>query len=176
MSNNGAQEQRDAGVLGALPRTRPQRASPRRSSAKRSGEAANARKATPSKTGTGKARDGKAEAAGTGAAKAASGETTPAKTASAKAAPAKAAPAKAAAKRRAGSTNSKPAPPRRREPPAPRQGYEPLEEPKQGASVSPPSGVELVESIASIFAELASASLQAAGRVLKDALSPFRRP
>jgi hypothetical protein len=67
-------------------------------------------------------------------------------------------------------------PPRRREPPAPKQGYEPLEEPKAGTTVHPPSGAELVESVATIFAELANVGLKAGGRVLKDVLSPLRRP
>jgi hypothetical protein len=51
-----------------------------------------------------------------------------------------------------------------------------MEEPKAGTTVHPPSGVELVESVATIFAELASVGLKAGGRVLKDALSPLRRP
>jgi len=62
------------------------------------------------------------------------------------------------------------------EPPAPKQGYEPMEEPKAGTTVHPPSGVELVESIATIAGELASVGLKAGTRLLKDALSPLRKP
>jgi hypothetical protein len=42
--------------------------------------------------------------------------------------------------------------------------------------VNPPSGVELVESVADIFGELANSGLAAGGRVLKDAFSLLRRP
>lgn len=45
-----------------------------------------------------------------------------------------------------------------------------------GATVHPPSGGELIESIADIFGELAGAGASAGGRLLKDALSVFRRP
>jgi hypothetical protein len=62
------------------------------------------------------------------------------------------------------------------EPPAPKQGYEPEEEVELGKTVNPPNGVELVESVADIFGELASSSLAAGGRILKDAFSLLRRP
>jgi hypothetical protein len=58
---------------------------------------------------------------------------------------------------------------------APKQGYEPEEEVELGATVHPPSGVELVESVADIFGELANSSLTAGGRLLKDAFSLLRR-
>ena len=87
----------------------------------------------------------------------------------AKAVKAKATSAKAASSRAASS--KKPA-----EPPAPKQGYEPEEEVELGKTVDPPSGVELVESVADIFGELANSSLAAGGRILKDAFSLLRRP
>ncbi len=62
------------------------------------------------------------------------------------------------------------------EPPAPKQGYEPEEELELGKTVNPPSGVELVESVADIVGELANSGLTAGGRLLKDAFSLLRRP
>jgi hypothetical protein len=62
------------------------------------------------------------------------------------------------------------------EAPAPKQGYEPEEELELGKSVSPPSGAELVESVADIIGELANSGLTAGGRLLKDAFSLLRRP
>ncbi|MGC2374402.1 MAG: hypothetical protein WA484_11065, partial [Solirubrobacteraceae bacterium] len=62
------------------------------------------------------------------------------------------------------------------EPPAPKQGYEPEEEVELGATVNPPSGAEVVESVADIVGELASSGLAAGGRLLKDAFSLLRRP
>jgi hypothetical protein len=59
---------------------------------------------------------------------------------------------------------------------APKQGYEPEEEIELGNTVHPPSGGELIESIADIFGELAGLGANAGGRLLKDALSIFRRP
>jgi hypothetical protein len=62
------------------------------------------------------------------------------------------------------------------EPLAPKQGYEPEEDLELGKTINPPSGVELVESVADIFGELANSSLAAGGRILKDAFSLLRRP
>jgi outer membrane biosynthesis protein TonB len=59
---------------------------------------------------------------------------------------------------------------------APKQGYEPEDEVELGTTVHPPSGGELIESIADIFGELAGVGANAGGRLLKDALSIFRRP
>lgn len=145
MSENGVDEQSEPSVLGSLPRTRPQRPSRRRTAAK--------------------------DAPKTSASEASATKTPPRK-ASPKPRAAKAsAPKTSTTKTRAAKTP----PPRRREPPAPKQGYEPMEEPRTGTTVHPPSGVELVESVATIFAELASVGLKAGGRVLKDALSPLRK-
>jgi hypothetical protein len=76
----------------------------------------------------------------------------------------------AATKKRAVKPIAKPA-----EPPAPKQGYEPEEEVELGNTVNPPSGVELVESVADIVGELANSGLAAGGRILKDAFSLLRR-
>jgi hypothetical protein len=125
----------EEGILAALPRARPQRASPRRAAAR------DANKGVPASKTTGKA-----------AAKPSAKRTT-------------------APKRRAARPIAKPA-----EPPAPKQGYEPEEEVELGSTVNPPSGAELVESVADIVGELASSGLAAGGRLLKDAFSLLRRP
>jgi hypothetical protein len=147
MNENGTHDRSEPGVLGSLPRTRPQRPSRRRESTKTSSKPQTASPARAAKTSA-KPRTAKAPHT----AKAAATKSSAAKTSSAKAPP-----------------------PRRREPPAPKQGYEPMEDPKTGATVHPPSGTELVESIATIVAELASVGVKAGGRVLKDALWPIRR-
>lgn len=179
----------EGGVLAALPRTRPQRVSARRAAArqrtskteskkhdlaparsapKTAASPKTARKATPTQTAPGKATPTQTARKTTSIAPAA--EKIPlvkAKTVKAKPAPAKPAP-----KAKAASTSrSKPA-----EAPAPKQGYEPEEEVELGKTVNPPSGVELVESVADIFGELANSSLAAGGRILKDAFSLLRRP
>jgi hypothetical protein len=71
---------------------------------------------------------------------------------------------------------AKPASTKPAEPPAPKQGYEPEEEFELGNTVDPPSGVEVVESVADIVGELANSGLAAGGRILKDAFALFRRP
>jgi hypothetical protein len=71
---------------------------------------------------------------------------------------------------------TKPASTKPAEPPAPKQGYEPEEEFELGNTVDPPSGVEVVESVADIVGELANSGLAAGGRILKDAFALFRRP
>jgi hypothetical protein len=58
----------------------------------------------------------------------------------------------------------------------PKQGYEPEEELELGHTVNPPSGTEIVESVAEIFSELAGSGFAAGGRILKDAFSLLRRP
>jgi len=44
-----------------------------------------------------------------------------------------------------------------------------------GATVHPPNGVELVESVVDIMGEIAGTGLAAGGRLLKDAFSLLRR-
>lgn len=151
----------DGGVLAALPRTRPQRASARRTAAR-----ARAQSQT-----TAQERSG---------ATAAAVSDPPEKEAKAskrkpkKAATAKPAQAGRRAKRAPRASSRAPVAPTQER--APKQGYEPEEEVELGATVHPPSGVEMIESIADIFSELASAGANAGGRLLKDALSVLRRP
>lgn len=153
----------DGGVLAALPRTRPQRASARRAAAR--GKAAKSEtivsavaveqptKAKPSKKAT-------------------------SKTKSKPAAKPKPVSRTGAVGARGGSPKRQPRPTKVEpsEPPAPRQGYEPEEELELGSTVNPPSGVELLESLTDIVSELAGSSLTAGGRILKDALSILHRP
>lgn len=149
-----------AGVLAALPRTRPQRASARRAAAR--------------------ARAQSETAAPTSARARASAARDPEKQTK----PAKRKPAKRASAKQAGATRkvagSRAAPRAsartQAQERAPQQGYEPEEELELGHSVHPPSGGELIESLADIVGELASAGAGAGGRLLKDALSIFRRP
>ncbi|HEY5261890.1 MAG TPA: hypothetical protein VIJ33_07230 [Solirubrobacteraceae bacterium] len=126
-SPNGRQEDSvvEVGILAALPRTRPQRASPRRATT-------SARAAKPA------------------------GARTIKKSAT--------------VKKRVAKPVGKPP-----EPPAPKQGYEPEEEVEMGATVHPPNGVELVESVVDIMGEIAGTGLAAGGRLLKDAFSLLRR-
>jgi hypothetical protein len=172
----------EGGVLAALPRTRPQRASPRRAAARRqagkaesetagSAPARGAPKTTPPPKTARQATSAQTARKATPATQAAQ-KATPAKvktkTVKTKPASAKAASSKAKA---VSTRKSKPV-----EPPVPKQGYEPEEEVELGKTVNPPSGVELVESVADIFGELANSSLAAGGRILKDAFSLLRRP
>lgn len=178
----------DGGVLAALPRTRPQRASPRRVAARQ-----RASKAKSETAGSAPARTTPKTLASPKTARKATGIQTAPKITTAAPATEKATPAKvktktvkvktvkvkpesakAAPKAKVTSTSkgkSKPA-----EAPVPKQGYEPEEEVELGKTVNPPSGVELVESVADIFGELANSSLAAGGRILKDAFSLLRRP
>ncbi|HXC23603.1 MAG TPA: hypothetical protein VNU28_03375, partial [Solirubrobacteraceae bacterium] len=99
-------------------------------------------KAETAKSKTAKAGTAKSKTAKTGTAKGKAAKTEtkrsrPSRTAEARTAKAKAARAA-------------------RDPPAPRQGYEPEEEVELGTTVNPPSGVELAESVADIVGELAN--------------------
>jgi hypothetical protein len=184
------------GVLAALPRTRPQRASARRVAAREGAKsettAAGARSPAkrkvekskaatePSNSGAraskatkppGSARANKATKPLGSGARANKATTKPPSSARASKTTTKP-PARRteATKARAANRAKKP------EPPTPRQGYEPEDEIELGKTVDPPSGGELIESLADIFGELASAGATAGARVLKDALSIFRRP
>jgi hypothetical protein len=146
----------EGGILAALPRARPQRASPRRAAARskasKAKTVASAHKPTTARVKSAKARVKSAKApaprAHVGQAKTRPTRTTP---------KAKLPPTK---------------PP---EPPAPKQGYEPEEEVELGTTVNPPSGAELVESVGEIVGEIANSGLAAGGRLLKDAFSLLRR-
>jgi hypothetical protein len=158
----------EGGILASLPRARPQRVSARRAAARTStttkkGTAA-AKTVTTTKgarTPTAKKRIAKKGPA-MAEAVAVKKPTTRKPVTAGKA---------ASTKRRKAQPIAKPA-----EPPAPKQGYEPEEELELGKSVSPPSGGELVESVADILGELANSGLTAGGRLLKDAFSLLRRP
>jgi hypothetical protein len=138
------------GVLAALPRTRPQRASSRRAAARPRARSEMDKPASAPKRGAARTK-AKAKK-----------QTTKKQPATAKKTV-----RQATVKRR----SSVPRPER-----APKQGYEPEEEMELGNTVHPPSGGELIESIADIFGELAGAGATAGGRLLRDALSIFRRP
>jgi hypothetical protein len=175
------------GVLAALPRARPQRTSPRRAAARAQAqsETAKGRKAGSDRKQATKRSRARTSTTGGPAEpkKSAGGQRASAqarKRANARAGNARAGNARAG-KARAGKqavrTASRAQSSKARER-APRQGYEPEEEieVELGSTVHPPSGGELIESIADIFGELAGAGAAAGGRLLKDALSIFRRP
>jgi hypothetical protein len=145
----------DGGILAALPRARPQRTSARRAAAR-----ANTSTKTSTATETKKARATSAERPVAG--KKAMAGTKPAAT------------TKPASTKKRTSTTKRVVKPT--DPPAPKQGYEPEEELELGKTVNPPSGVELVESVADIIGELANSGVTAGGRLLKDAFSLLRRP
>ncbi|MGH2878883.1 MAG: hypothetical protein ACRDK4_04655 [Solirubrobacteraceae bacterium] len=161
------------GVLAALPRTRPQRTSARREAARERAQsetamAGSARAGDEPKTAAKpkpKTRAG-AKPKATARVKAAAKP----KTAGAKP---KARTAKKPSVKRPSTKLRAPVKPEAR---APKQGYEPEEDLELGNTVHPPSGGELIESVADIFGELAGLGANAGGRLLKDALSIFRRP
>jgi hypothetical protein len=168
-AESGEEARTEPSILAALPRTRPQRSSPRRASRAQTSAMGGELPGKPMATGERAARAApatkQARAAKPRAAKEAASQTrrTGASTAEKRSA-------------REAAQPSRTRPPRRREPPAPKQGYEAQEEARTGSAVHPPSGAELVESVATIFGELAAAGLKAGGRALKDALGPLRRP
>lgn len=177
----------EGGVLAALPRARPQRGSPRRDAArakagKRDTVASPDQLKTTRTKSTKQSTQSAAPNARVGQAKAKTASSpaksrvtpTPAKTPTTTLAetPFSTRKAKASSvKAKAKSASAKPA-----EPPAPKQGYEPEEEFELGNTVDPPSGVEVVESVADIVGELANSGLAAGGRILKDAFALLRRP
>jgi|HubBroStandDraft_3_1064219.scaffolds.fasta_scaffold06021_4 hypothetical protein len=162
----------EGGVLAGLPRTRPQRTSARRA-AQRSKAGKPATSAPPKKT-VASAAEGKASPVK--AVKASAPRTRPGRAGTKPALPAKARASATSAKGKAASSGKTASSGKPTQPPAPRQGYEPEEEVELGNTVSPPSGVELVESVADIVGELANSGLAAGGRILKDAFSLLRRP
>lgn len=159
----------EGGILASLPRARPQRASARRAAARTSTATKKGTAATKTLTTT------KAKSARTAGTKQVAKES-----------PAVAEPMaarkptarKPLATKKASSTKSRARKPIAKsvDPPVPKQGYEPEEELELGKSVNPPSGTELVESVADIIGELANSGLTAGGRLLKDAFSLLRRP
>jgi hypothetical protein len=158
-----------SGVLGNLPRTRPQRASARRAAARHSaGKEADAG-AAPAGAADG---DGTPRSASAPAADAAAGAATETRTA--KSSGTRRSSGQRASKSSGGKRAADGA--RRRKRSAakvdavPAQGYESEEDAATGA-VRPPGGAELVLSAAEIVGELAKAGLSRSERLLKDVLS-----
>jgi cell pole-organizing protein PopZ len=170
----------EGGILAALPRARPQRASPRRAAA-RNAVGARAIAATdgrlkPTKSQT-KPTKATVSSRGTDAKSSAKTGTKPAAKKPQKPPRTQKPPAKTSRPSRPVSLRTKTTRPQsHNEPRAPKQGYEPEDEVELGVTVNPPSGAELVESVADIVGELAGAGLTAGGRLLKDAFSLLRRP
>lgn len=160
----------EGGILASLPRSRPQRASARRAAARTNTAAKRDTAATATVTAT------KTKSARAATTKKHIARESPAVAESAAAK--KPAARKPVAAKKAASTKRRTAKPIAKpvERPAPKQGYEPEEELELGKSVSPPSGAELVESVADIIGELANSGLTAGGRLLKDVFSLLRRP
>jgi hypothetical protein len=157
-----------SGVLGNLPRTRPQRASPRRAAARRSAGEKPGAAAAPARSadGDGAPRSPSppvADAAGAATGTRRAGNTGGRRDASQRAS------GKRAAKRTGGGA-------RRLKRSAaelgavPAQGYESEDDAATGA-VRPPGGPELVLSAAEIVGELAKAGLSRSERLIKDVLS-----
>lgn len=154
------------GVLGALPKTRPQRASARRAGerAKRAKQPADAKQPANAR------RPARAKRATAAKQTAVAAEGTKASSPNAKR---RAATEDKPASRR--NTAARTASSRTERPKAPKQGYEPEEEVELGRTVNPPSPTEVAESVADILVELASAGLKTGGRVLRDVFAPLRR-
>jgi hypothetical protein len=149
----------DQGVLGNLPRTRPQRASARRSAARGSGAAA----------GEKKTRAAKAPAPPRAKARPpASRASKPSRSGKPKAVRASAAGERArdSARRRAAAA---------RDDGVPRQGYESAGERVSGP-VEPPGSAELLATAAEIVGEIARAGASTGERLVKDVLSRLPRP
>jgi hypothetical protein len=153
VSENGA------GVLANLPRTRPQRATARRAAARRSdgpGASANGADSALATKPPAKAKARTARASKPAASSAGQRAKRPAP---GPARQVKRAPAAARSRRAAPIVD-----------PAPRQGYECLEERATGA-VAPPGGADLVNTAIEAFGELAKAGLSSGERLLRDVLS-----
>jgi len=139
------------GVLGNLPRTRPQRASPRRAAARRSaGENAGGERTTPAPAADAAPAE---KARGTDGRREAGRRASPSRTA-----------------KRAGGGSRRQKRSVAKLDAVPPQGYEADDDAATGA-VRPPGGAELVLSAAEIVGELAKAGLSRSERLIKDALS-----
>jgi hypothetical protein len=181
----------EGGILAALPRARPQRATARRAAARRGRPAASRKPATSLATAPASLDDKQSPTKPIAKSRGKATVTLESKATTKPRAKATAKPeskntakpqANATAKPKAKATGrsrvkvaAKP-PVKLADAPAPKQGYEPEEEVELGTTVHPPSGVELVESVADIVGELAGTGLTATGRLLKDAFSILRRP
>lgn len=167
------------GVLAALPRTRPQRTSARRAAARARVQSETATAAPGKRAAAKPATKAKANARKKPAKQTTVKQTRTKQTGTERKSP-KTQAARDGARARGGARPVRPSRSRQGPPQAeqmaPKQGYEPEEEIELGNTVHPPSGGELIESLADIFGELASAGAGAGGRLLRDALSIFRRP
>lgn len=160
--SSAAESNGDAGLLGGLPRSRPQRRSPRRAE---SGVAAPPKRKAPAAKR--KAAKAKAKAPEPRDSPSLNGSAPHADTAKPKAA--RKAP-------RAGSATATKAPPRARarpkiadEPAVPPQGYESDSERARG-SVSPPGGADFAATAFEAVSELARAGLSTSERLARDLL------
>ena len=158
LSENGA------GVLANLPRTRPQRATARRAAARSASRVTVERDAAKPSSKRPQRRPNEPSATTTVTAEKAA---APRATAKAKARTSGA----GSSARRAGARPSRPTP---IVDPAPRQGYECLEERATG-SVQPPGGADLLNTAAEALSELAKAGLSSGERLLRDVLSLLPR-
>jgi len=176
-----------AGVLGNLPRTRPQRATARRAAARRNaGSGTSSNGAGPAETPAAPRRTAAAKgAAKAGAGKPKAGAAGASKSRTLKREAAKPAPAGAARKRRAKSgvaaskktiaaaaARPRKAPPKRsaESEPVPRQGFA-SEGDRVSGPVAPPGGAEFLATAAEIVNEVARAGLSSGERLLRDVLS-----
>jgi hypothetical protein len=158
-----------SGVLGNLPRTRPQRSSPRRAAARRSAAGKAAATAPASRSADGDATSRSAASAAADAPSAGTAETRTARSKGARRNAGQRASGKQTGKRAATGAKRQ----KRSVPPldaVPSQGYEGDDDSATGA-VRPPGGAELVLSAAEIVGELAKAGLSRSERLLKDVLS-----
>ncbi|HWX96479.1 MAG TPA: hypothetical protein VNZ01_06465 [Solirubrobacteraceae bacterium] len=162
-----------SGVLGNLPRTRPQRATPRRAAARRSAGEKSGAASTPARSADGGGNgNGARRSASPPAAEVSAGAAS--ETGTARKADARADKGQRGSRNRAGKRTAGPA--RRQQRSAtkleavPAQGYETEDDAATGA-VRPPGGAELVLSAAEIVGELAKAGLSRSERLIKDVLS-----
>jgi hypothetical protein len=152
--------QNDGGVLGNLPRTRPQRSSARRAAARSAAGVANGAGKSRSRRDPGDPPDAKRAGKTTagGAGKSRTRATSKASRSGADGAKRRPSPSASARKARAPKDA------------APRQGFEGDGETASG-SVQPPGGAELVATAAEIVGELAKAGLSTGERLIKDFVS-----
>jgi len=154
----------DGGVLGKLPRTRPQRSSPRRAAARKAAGAASVAASTPG-----------SPAPSSAAAPPANGSAPRAATTTARRRPAQGAARRPKSPGRAAAgARTRSAPKREHVPPqgehVPPQGFECEEDAARGA-VRPPGGIELMASAVELMGELAKSGISTGERLVKDALA-----
>lgn len=152
-----------SGVLGNLPKTRPQRSSPRRAAARRQGKAAG-------QGGTTVEVDTKAPSSSRAKAAKAPAKARRAKTGAAAPQKAKKTARRTPLVKTSRQTTARPKASRGELPAVPRQGYASEGDRATGA-VQAPGGTELVGSAAEILGELAKVGLSTGERLLRDVFS-----